>query len=170
MLVLVGWPSHNGFVSAWWNKMVGNPPWGWEGSMIVSRSPTYPFFITSLVWWLARKVPSWTLGFGHDRKCHWSNWSKISIPERQIFMFRIHMQLHPWVINGWNMSSWSFGSDHFPLKKMGDGICRFQPLNLPGCIVLAISFTVPKFNMEPENGTLEWEIPFGNHPFLGSSR
>ena len=27
------------------------------------------------------------------------------------------------------------------------------------------SFTLPKFNMEPENGTLEKEIPFGNEHF-----
>ena len=25
--------------------------------------------------------------------------------------------------------------------------------------------TLPKFNMEPENGTLEEEIPFGHHHF-----
>ena len=38
----------------------------------------------------------------------------------------------PLKINGWNMSSWRFGSDHFPFE-VGDG-CRFQPLIFHVCI------------------------------------
>ena len=37
----------------------------------------------------------------------------------------------PLKINGWNMSSWRFGSDDFPFQIMGDG-CRFQPFIFQG--------------------------------------
>ena len=38
-----------------------------------------------------------------------------------------------------------------------------------GCLGYTYSIGTPlKFNMEPENGPLEKEIPFGNHHFSGS--
>ena len=39
----------------------------------------------------------------------------------------------PWKINHWTILPWRFGSDHFPLNKMGDG-CRFQPLIFQGVV------------------------------------
>ena len=45
-------------------------------------------------------------------------------------------------------------------KKKGTQTATFQVnLTSVGC------YTPLKFNMEPENGTLEKEIPFGNHHF-----
>ena len=56
--------------------------------MLVSKSSIYPFLSPN--WfggWQERYHPE--LWAGHDRKCHWSTGSKISIPERQNSMFRI---------------------------------------------------------------------------------
>jgi len=39
----------------------------------------------------------------------------------------------PWKINGWNMSSWRLGSDHFPFFSWA--ICRFQPLIFQGVTI-----------------------------------
>jgi len=49
----------------------------------------------------------------------------------------------PLKINGWNMSSWRFGSDHLPFQ-MGDG-CRFQPLIFQG---LFSTLSPPKKNIK----------------------
>ena len=39
----------------------------------------------------------------------------------------------PLKINGWNMSSWRFGSDHFPTSKWVMAVGE-QAVNLPGLI------------------------------------
>ena len=44
-------------------------------------------------------------------------------------------------INGWNMSSWMFGSDHFP--SVSRVICRFQPLIFQGVTSIFSSLKSP---------------------------
>ena len=56
------------------------------------------------------------------------------------FSDSIFVRIHPGITAG-NMSSWRFGSDHFPFQ-MGDG-CRFQPLIFRGDFQLVDSKIQP---------------------------
>ena len=53
---------------------------------------------------------------------------------------------------------------------MESGVSDINSIKLWGTKKLwwATKCTPPKTNMEPENGPLEKEIPFGNHPFQGN--
>ena len=55
------------------------------------------------------------------------------------------------------------------------GICDINVIGIPpdtsedrAIHHRAMKTTLPKFHMGPENGTLEWKIPFWNPSFLGS--
>ena len=62
---------------------------------------------------------------------------------------------------------WAIGSPSPPFKVscVAEKI-EVMDRDLLGCAGMEV--TLLKFNMEPENQSLEKEIPIGNHPFLGS--
>ena len=78
--------------------------------------------------------------------------------------------LTPWKINGWTMSSWRCGSDHFPLKKwvMAVGSSRsssrvFHQLRSAQILLTDTSKYMKGWDWNPFTGFYPWKGTYKNH-------